>query len=37
MLKQLPGLDDRGAGSSAQEARDADEWYSRIVRDSFGT
>jgi sulfide dehydrogenase [flavocytochrome c] flavoprotein chain len=36
VLKQLPGLEDRDAGSSAQEARNADDWYTSIVRDSFG-
>jgi sulfide dehydrogenase [flavocytochrome c] flavoprotein subunit len=30
------GLEDPGAGRSTQEARNADDWYMRIVRDSFG-
>jgi sulfide dehydrogenase [flavocytochrome c] flavoprotein subunit len=37
VLKQLPQLEDRGAENSTQEARNADDWYTRIVRDSFGT
>ena len=35
-IRQITGLEDPGAGRSTQEARNADDWYSRIVRDSFG-
>jgi sulfide dehydrogenase [flavocytochrome c] flavoprotein chain len=35
-IRQIPGLEDPGAGRSAQEARNAEDWYTRIVRDSFG-
>jgi sulfide dehydrogenase [flavocytochrome c] flavoprotein subunit len=37
VLEPVPGLEDRSAGSSAEEARNADDWYTSIVRDSFGT
>jgi sulfide dehydrogenase [flavocytochrome c] flavoprotein subunit len=37
VLKQMPGLEDRGAENPVQEARNADDWYTNIVRDSFGT
>jgi sulfide dehydrogenase [flavocytochrome c] flavoprotein chain len=35
-IRQITGLEDSGAGRSKQEARNADDWYTRIVRDSFG-
>jgi sulfide dehydrogenase [flavocytochrome c] flavoprotein subunit len=37
VLEQLPGLENRSAEDSVQEARNADDWYTNIVRDSFGT
>jgi sulfide dehydrogenase [flavocytochrome c] flavoprotein subunit len=36
VLRQVPGFEDRSADDSAQEARNADDWYAHIVRDSFG-
>jgi sulfide dehydrogenase [flavocytochrome c] flavoprotein subunit len=36
VLEQMPGPEDRSADDPAQEARNADDWYRAIVRDSFG-
>jgi sulfide dehydrogenase [flavocytochrome c] flavoprotein subunit len=37
VMQQIPGPEDPGAVPGAQEAQNADEWYARIVDDSFGT
>jgi sulfide dehydrogenase [flavocytochrome c] flavoprotein subunit len=34
-IRQMPGLEDRGAVRSAQEAESAEDWYRRIVAESF--
>jgi sulfide dehydrogenase [flavocytochrome c] flavoprotein subunit len=36
-IQQIPGPEDHGAVPGGQEAQNADEWYARIVDDSFGT
>jgi sulfide dehydrogenase [flavocytochrome c] flavoprotein subunit len=36
VLRQMPGLEDAGAVASRQEARNANDWYTSIVADSFG-
>jgi sulfide dehydrogenase [flavocytochrome c] flavoprotein subunit len=37
VIQQVPVSPDPGAVSGGQEAQNADEWYARIVDDSFGT
>jgi sulfide dehydrogenase [flavocytochrome c] flavoprotein chain len=37
MLRQMAGPEDGSAENSAQEARNADDWYAHIVQESFGT
>jgi sulfide dehydrogenase [flavocytochrome c] flavoprotein subunit len=36
-IRQMPDLEDPGAVPSRQEARNANDWYTSIVADSFGT
>jgi sulfide dehydrogenase [flavocytochrome c] flavoprotein subunit len=37
VIQQITGLEDPGAVLSREEARNADDWYMRIVLESFGT
>jgi hypothetical protein len=37
VIRQMPGLEDPGPVPSRREARNAVDWYERIVADSFGT
>lgn len=37
VMRQIPGPEEPGAVPGAQELQNADEWYVRIVDDSFGT
>jgi sulfide dehydrogenase [flavocytochrome c] flavoprotein chain len=36
VIRQMPGLEDPGTAPSRREARNAADWYVRIVADSFG-
>jgi sulfide dehydrogenase [flavocytochrome c] flavoprotein chain len=36
VIRQMPGLEDPGTAPSRREARNAADWYERIVADSFG-
>jgi sulfide dehydrogenase [flavocytochrome c] flavoprotein subunit len=37
VIRQMPGLEDPGIVPSPREARNAVDWYARIVADSFGS
>jgi sulfide dehydrogenase [flavocytochrome c] flavoprotein subunit len=37
VIQQMPAAEDAGSSRSAQEARNAEDWYKGIVTDAFGT